>query len=315
MFGPNTKGALLALLSFAIFSSHDVIVRVLGASYSPVQLLFFTSLMSFPLVAIMLVSDKTPGNLRPLYPWWMALRSVSMALVSLCAFYAFSHLSMAQTYAILFASPLLITLLAIPVLGEKVGIHRGVAVLVGLLGVIVVLRPGAEPFGLGHMAALLAAFFNAIQSIIARKIGAQERGVAMMLYPLAATFVMMGAMLAFVYEPMPLQDLAGMGVIAVLGFLAAFCLVAAYVRAEAAMVAPMQYSQIIWAAIFGYLLFDEVIDGPTILGAGIIITSGLYIVMREALGGRSANTPVLRTRSRGFSPGAFRVSVILRRNS
>jgi drug/metabolite transporter (DMT)-like permease len=315
MTGPNTQGALLALLSFAIFSSHDVVVRVLGGTYSPVQLLFFTSLMSFPLVTIMLVSDKTPGHLRPVFPWWMALRSVSMALVSLCAFYAFSVLSMAQTYAILFASPLLITLLAIPILGEKVGFHRGLAVLVGLVGVIVVLRPGAEPLGLGHLAALLAALFNAIQSIIARRIGAQERSVAMMLYPLAATFVMMGAMLAFVYKPMPLQDLAGMAVVAVMGFIAAFCLVAAYVRAEAAMVAPMQYSQIIWAAVFGYVLFDELIDGTTILGASIIIASGLYIVLREAVGGQSDNTPVLRTRTRGFSPGAFRISVVLRRKS
>jgi drug/metabolite transporter (DMT)-like permease len=315
MTGPNTQGALLALLSFAIFSSHDVVVRVLGGTYSPVQLLFFTSLMSFPLVTIMLVSDKTPGHLRPVFPWWMALRSVSMALVSLCAFYAFSVLSMAQTYAILFASPLLITLLAIPILGEKVGFHRGLAVLVGLVGVIVVLRPGAEPLGLGHLAALLAALFNAIQSIIARRIGAQERSVAMLLYPLAAPFVMMGAMLAFVYKPMPLQDLAGMAVVAVMGFIAAFCLVAAYVRAEAAMVAPMQYSQIIWAAVFGYVLFDELIDGTTILGASIIIASGLYIVLREAVGGQSDNTPVLRTRTRGFSPGAFRISVVLRRKS
>ncbi|WP_420569105.1 DMT family transporter [Thalassovita sp.] len=315
MFGPNTQGALLALLSFAIFSTHDVVVRVLGGTYSPIQLLFFTSLMSFPLVTIMLISDKTPGHLRPVYPWWMALRSVSMALVSLCAFYAFSELSLAQTYTILFASPLLITLMAIPILGEKVGFHRGIAVLVGLVGVIVVLRPGAEPMGLGHLAALLAALFNAIQSIIARRIGAQERSVAMMLYPLAATFVMMGAMLAFTYKPMPLPDLAGMAVIAVLGFIAAFCLVAAYVRAEAAMVAPMQYSQIIWAAIFGYVLFDEVIDGATILGASIVILSGIYIVLREALGGQSNTTPVLRTRTRGFSPGAFRISVILRRKS
>lgn len=315
MFGPNTQGALLALLSFAIFSTHDVVVRVLGGTYSPIQLLFFTSLMSFPLVTIMLISDKTPGHLRPVYPWWMALRSVSMALVSLCAFYAFSELSLAQTYTILFASPLLITLMAIPILGEKVGFHRGIAVLVGLVGVIVVLRPGAEPMGLGHLAALLAALFNAIQSIIARRIGAQERSVAMMLYPLAATFVMMGAMLAFTYKPMPLPDLAGMAVIAVLGFIAAFCLVAAYVRAEAAMVAPMQYSQIIWAAIFGYVLFDEVIDGTTILGASIVILSGIYIVLREALGGQSKTTPVLRTRTRGFSPGAFRISVILRRKS
>lgn len=313
--GSNVKGALMALAAFAIFSGHDVIVRLLGSTYSPVQILFFTSLMSFPLITLMLVNDPTQGNLRPVHPWWIAARSLSMVMVSLCAFYAFTELPLAQVYAILFASPLLITVLAIPVLGEKVGVHRALAVLVGMIGVIVVLRPGSTELTLGHATAFLAALFNAVQSIIARRIGAQERSVVMLLFPLGATFLIMGAGLGLFYEPMPLLDLAGMAVIAALGFVAAFFLVAAYTNAEAAIVAPMQYSQIIWAALFGYVLFDERVDGATILGTSIIVASGLYIVAREAAGGTSVETPVLRTRTRGFTPGAFRISVALRRKS
>ena len=313
--GSNVKGALMALLAFAIFSGHDVIVRLLGGDYSPVQILFFTSLMSFPLITLMLVRDPTQGNLRPVHPWWIAARSVSMALVGLCAFYAFTVLPLAQVYAILFASPLLITMLAIPLLGEKVGLHRTLAVLVGMAGVIVVLRPGSTELGLGHAAAFLAAMFNAVQSIIARRIGSKERSVVMLLFPLATTFLMMGGALALTYEPMPLIDLGSMAVIALLGFIASFFLVAAYTHAEAAIVAPMQYSQIIWAAFYGYVLFDELVDTTTILGTSIIVASGLYIVVREAAGGTSVETPVLRTRTRGFTPGAFRISVALRRKS
>ncbi|WP_127116078.1 DMT family transporter [Shimia sediminis] len=311
----NLKAILLGLAGFAFFSTHDVIVRHLGATYSPVQILFFTSLMSFPLVTLMLVRDPTQGNLRPLHPWWISLRSMAMALGGMCGFYAVSTLPLAQAYAIFFTIPLLITLLAIPVLGEKVGIHRAVAVLIGLAGVVVVVRPGGAELGLGHLAAFVAVFCAATQSVIARKIGHEERRVVMLLFPLAATFLVMAAGLGYVYVPMPLIDLAGMGGIAILGFLAAFCLVGAYTLGEAAVVAPMQYSQIIWGLIFGSLLFGETVDRQTLVGAGIIILSGLYIVVREASGGTSTTTPVLRNRTRAFSPGAFRVSVALRRKS
>jgi drug/metabolite transporter (DMT)-like permease len=309
----NLKAVLIALLAFAIYSSHDVVVKYLGALYSPFQIIFFTSLLSFPLVTLMLVRDPTAGNLRPVHPWWLALRSLAMATGATSAFYAFSVLPLAQTYAILFASPLLITLLSIPVLGEKVGLHRALAVLVGLAGVLVVLRPGATDLTLGHLAALVAALANATQSVIVRKIGREERRVVMMLYPLAATFLVMGVALPFVYVPMPVFDLGAMAIVAVFGFIAALCLVLAYTMGEAAVVAPMQYSQIVWAALYGFFLFGESIDRATWIGAGIVIASGLYIVLREALGGRSENTPVLHTRSRSYAPGSFRISQTLRR--
>lgn len=308
------KAVALALLSFAVFSTHDVIVKTLGGSYTPIQILFFTSLLSFPLTTLMLVRDPTPGHLRPVHPWWMAARSVLVPCGAGLAFYAFSTLPLAQTYALLFATPLLITLLSIPMLGEKVGIHRAGAVLAGLVGVLIVIRPGAQPIETGHLAGMAAALCAATQSVISRKIGSDERRVVMLLFPFAMTFLLMGAGLGLVYRPMPLSDFASMAVISVLGFAASLGLVMAYQKGEAAIVAPMQYSQIIWAALYGYLLFDEKIDTGTIAGASVIIASGVYIVLREALGGTSRNTPVLQTRSRLFSPGAMRVSAVLRRS-
>ncbi|PSL18636.1 DMT family transporter [Shimia abyssi] len=309
----SLKAILLGLAGFALFSTHDIVVRYLGGIYSPIQILFFTSLLSFPLVTLMLVRDPTYGNLRPVHPWWVALRSFAMAMGGMCGFYAVSTLPLAQAYSIFFTVPLLITILAIPILGEKVGIHRAGAVLVGLVGVVIVVRPGSAELGLGHLAAFGLVLFASLQSIIARKIGREERRVVMMLFPLAATFAVMGGGLWLVYEPMPLIDLAAMGIIALLGFAAALCLVGAYTVGDAAIVAPMQYSQIIWAIFFGYFLYGESVDQQTLIGAGIIITSGLYVVVREAFAGTSDNTPVLRTRSRGFAPGAFRVSQALRK--
>ncbi|TLP68881.1 DMT family transporter [Parasedimentitalea maritima] len=311
----NLKAAVLALLGYAIFSTHDVVVKYLGASMSPFQLVFFSSLLSFPLVTLMLIRDPAHGNLRPQHPWWMALRSIAVSLVPASAFYAFSQLPLAQAYALLFVTPLLVTLLSIPVLKEQVGLPRMLAVVLGFIGVMVVLRPGGTEFGWGHAAALLAAFGNALQSVILRKIGTHERRVVLMIYPLMTTFVAMGIALPFVYVPLEASALGGLVVVAIFGFCATLLMVSAYTLGEAAIVAPMQYSQIIWATLFGFFLFGEAIDPSTLLGAGIIIGSGIFIVIREASGGQSRNTPVLQTRTRGYTSGGVNISLLLKRKS
>lgn len=309
--GTNRRGAFYALAAFALFASHDVVIKFLGSSYSPFQIIFFTTLMSFPLTTIMLMRDETEANLRPAHPWWTAFRTVCTIIAMSSAFYAFTVLPLAQTYAILFAAPLVITLLAIPILGESVGWHRFIAVIVGLAGVVVVLRPGSAELGLGHLAALSAAIFSAVAAVIIRKIGRDERNVVLLLYPLLANFLLMSLIMPRSYAPMPLLDLGATALISAMGFFAGLFLIAAYKNAEAAIVAPMQYSQIIWATIYGWVFFKESVDVITILGASIIIGSGLYIVFREQAGGRSENTPVLNTRSRGYS-SSFRISPFVR---
>ena len=308
----NLRGAALSLAAFGIYATHDVLVKFLGGSYSAFQLIFFSGLLGFPLVTIMLMSDRTDGNLIPKHPWWTAIRTTTAVLNGLTGFYAFSVLPMAQCYAIFFAMPILITLLAIPILGEKVGLHRGVAIIVGLLGVMIVLRPGQEPLGLGHLAALAAAFLGAMTSVIVRKIGHAERSVVLMLYPMVANFVVMAVALPFVYIPVPIEHFGMMGSMALLGLLAGILIIAAYRRAPAIIVAPMQYSQIIWALFYGYFIFNEAVDFWTAVGTGVIIAAGVYIVLREDTPTVSKNRPVLETRSR-FDIGTFpRIGLWLR---
>ncbi|MDA1153269.1 MAG: DMT family transporter [Proteobacteria bacterium] len=309
---PNAKGALIALAAFGVFATHDVVVKVLGGIYSPVQIVFFSVLLSFPLATMILMRDIKPGTLVPAHPWWMLTRAVATVITGFTAFYAFSVLPLAQVYTILFAAPLLITVLAIPVLGETVRIRRWAAVIVGLIGVLVVLRPGSTELSLGHLAALMAAVGGSIASIIVRKIGSEERPVVMLLYPMALNFVVMAAALPFVYEPMPIDHLGLLGVIAVFGWIASRMIISAYQAGEAAIIAPMQYSQIIWASFFGFVFFGEMIDLNTAVGASIIIASGLYIVLRESRSGASENTPVLRTRSRSETGIIPRISMLVR---
>jgi len=308
----NAKGALLALIAFGVFATHDVFVKTLGAIYSPIQIVFFSVLFSFPLATVMLMRDAKPGNLLPRHPWWMALRTAASVATAVTAFYAFTVLPLAQTYAILFASPLLITILAIPILGARVRLRRWLAVIVGLSGVFVVLRPGTTDLTLGHAAALTAAVGGSIASIIVRRIGSDERPVVMLLYPMVANFVIMGTALAFVYKPMPIEHLGLVALVAAFAWTAGRCIIAAYQAGEAAIIAPMQYSQIVWATIYGAIFFNESIDTATIIGASIIIASGLYIVLRESNAGTSATTPVLRTRSRHDTGTSMRTGPLLR---
>ena len=131
-----------------------------------------------------------------------------------------------------------------------------------------------------------------------------------MLYPMMANFVVMAALLPFVYEPLPIEDLGTLGVIALLAWTAGRFLIVAYNAAAAVIVAPMQYSQILWATFYGLMFFNETPDTYTAVGSAIIITSGLFIVLRESRAPGSEQ-PVLRTRSRAETGTSPRVSVFL----
>lgn len=311
----NLKGILFALLAFAIFATHDVVIKTLGGRYAPFQIIFFSVLLSFPLVTLILMRDSQPGHLRPLHPWWTVARTIAVVIGGFSAFYAFSVLPLAQTYVLLFASPLLITILSIPMLGERVRLRRWLAVIAGLAGVVVVLRPGSTELGLGHLAGLTSAICGAFASTVVRKIGRDERSVVLLLYPLVANFAVMACIMPLSYKPMPIGDLGLVGIISLFSFVAGLLLIGAYKNAEAALVAPMQYSQILWASLFGYFIFGETIDQSTFVGAAIIIASGLYIVFRESRVSVSQNTPVLRTRSRPETGTSFRVSHFLGRRT
>lgn len=296
----NSRGALLALAAFGLFASHDALIKTLGGTYTSFQIIFYAVLFSFPLTTLMLVQDRTSDTLIPHRPGWTFLRTGAVVVASICAFYAFAVLPLAQVYAILFATPLLITALSVPILGEQVRLRRWIAVAVGLGGVLVVLQPGSTELSPGHLAALVAAIGSALASTIVRKIGQEERPVVLLIYPMLGQFILMSAAMPFVYVPMQPGDLVLVALVAVLGHIAMRMMIHAYRAAEASIVAPMQYSQILWATVFGVLLFDEWPGWNVAIGASIVILSGLYILFRESRS-TSSNRPVTSTRSRVVS--------------
>ena len=274
-------GGLLALCAFATFATHDTFIKALGVTYSTYQIIFFSSLFSIPYLIFTMWRARS-FSIRPKHPRWIAARAVASITTALTIFYAFKTLPLAEVYAIIFATPLVITALSIPILGEQVGWRRWVAILVGLSGVIVVLQPGATPLSLAHLATLVAVFSGAFVSITLRRIGKDERTGTLMFYPIAINTLLMVPLLPGAWIAPDLTALAMSALMAAFGYGGMLFLLAAYRRAGAAVVAPMQYSQMLWAVLYGALFFSETPAPRVFWGAAIIIASGIYILWRES---------------------------------
>ncbi|WP_223477121.1 DMT family transporter [Oricola indica] len=297
------RGLGFAFLAFALFATHDAIIKALGQDYSIFQIIFFAMLFAFVPLAVMVLADQSTGNFRPRHPWLVLARAVLSLTAMSCAFYAFVELPLAEVYALLFATPLLITALSVPLLGETVRARRWAAVVVGLIGVLIVLRPGMTEFSPGHLAALCSACAAATATIIVRKIGGEERSAVLILYPMLASMIVMGAALPWTYVPIELPSLGLMATVGLLSVIAQLCSITAYRFAPAAVVAPMQYSQILWATLYGVVFFAEKPDTMVAIGASIIIGSGIFIVWRESRPDVSERNPVLRTPNLRYDTG------------
>ncbi len=273
-------GLAFALFGFAVYSTHDAVVKHLK-DYHVFQIVFFAMLFSYVPFSIARIIGAKPLSLSPANPVLLTTRAL-LHVGALClSFVAFSLLPMVEAYVLLFCTPLIISVLAIFFLGEKIALYRWGAILLGLIGVIVVLRPSVDTIQLGHMAALAAAFCSACTSVISRKIGATENMATMIMFPLLATIIVSGIALGFVYKPMPVTDLGLMFLVGALGLLGQYSVLTGYRNAPAAFVAPMQYSQIVWAIVLGYVFFDETIDRWVIIGSVITVLSGVAIILRE----------------------------------
>ncbi|MTI45285.1 drug/metabolite transporter (DMT)-like permease [Roseibium hamelinense] len=302
---PNSPalGLGTAFLGFALFAGHDALIKALGTSYSVFQIIFFAMLFAFIPMALIMLADKSHSNFRPRHPWLVLFRSILNIVAMSSAFYAFTTLPLAEVYSLLFSTPLLITIFSVPLLGEVVRWQRWAAVLIGLVGVVIVLRPGVTELTLGHASALLAAASSGLAALLVRKIGSQERSAVLILYPMLLSMVFMGLSLPAVYRPVALPDLGLMALVGLLSVFAQLCIIGGYRSAPAAVIAPTQYSQIIWATLYGALFFSEEPDLYVGIGSTIIIASGVFVVWRESRKDVSARRPVLRSSNPRFDAG------------
>lgn len=279
-------GIGLGALAFALFTVMDTLVKWLSASY-PVHQLVFTN-AAFALLPVLAMTLRRGGiaRLRTRRLHLHVFRGMLGVVSGFLGFYAYSRLPLADAYAIIFTTPLLITALSVPILGERVGWRRWTAVAVGFLGVLVMLRPGVAPIGPGSLAALGAACASATAILLVRKLSATESTTAIALYSNLTVIAVVGALLPFGGIVPDLWDLLLMAASGLIGGTALLILIAAYRRAPAALVAPFQYSQMIWAILLGLVIWGDVPDPAKLLGALIVAASGLFVVYRETALGR-----------------------------
>lgn len=277
---PSLQGALLSLTAFGVYAVSDMTIKFMGQGMMAVQIIFTAALCSLPFILAQAALSAGGLALRPALPGWTAVRIALIVVNSVLVSYSFTKLPVGQAYAVFFCMPLLVTLLAVPLLGERLDPPRLLAILAGFSGVLIALRPGVGAVQFAHLTAIAGATLGALNSILLRKIGNRERPAVVLLYPAAAQVLILGCLMPWVWQPMDAFHWALAGVIGFLSTIGGVMIITAYSRAPAIVVAPMQYSQIIWGALAGALIFAEVMDAAMILGIGVIIAAGLYLLWK-----------------------------------
>jgi drug/metabolite transporter (DMT)-like permease len=283
----NLRGIALIVAAFALFSVVDSLMKHLTGTYSLVQTMFFNACFSlFPVVGFALARGG-PRMLATKRPGVQLVRGLTGSAAGLGAFFAFARMPMADVYAILFSSPLIITALSGPMLGERVGPRRWAAVLVGFAGVLFMLRPTQSVVNVGTLGALVSAVCFALSALIVRRMSDAETAPSWPFYGNLLTVALLAPWQSAVWVTPRLADLPLMAATGLIGGTALLCLFAAFRMAPGAVVAPFQYTQMLWGVLYGAVIFGDMPDPSLALGAGIVIASGLYVLRAESRAGKS----------------------------
>lgn len=301
-------GALWAIVAMLCFSTNDVLVKFLSGDYPLYQVIWFRTV--FGLTFILAVIVPITGSLSMLRTTRLRthmIRGLCVVFANLCFFLGLAAMPLAEAVAIFFISPLLITVFSVIFLGETVGPRRWAAIGMGMVGVLVVLRPGTSAFQIAALLPLVAALGYATLHMMTRKIGISENTTSMAFY-IQFTFFLFSSVAAlltfdgrfdtfdhpsleFLFRawvwPTPF-DLLLMAALGLTSSLGGFTISRAYSRSEAALVAPMEYIAMPMAVFWGLTVFGEWPDAFAWAGIGLIMLSGLVLIWREAVARRRA---------------------------
>ena len=280
----QSRAVVAMVLAVALFSLMDAGLKGLAGQYPPFQVAALRGAASLPLVLAWALST---GGLRPLLRvrWSLHVLRGVLGVAMMAAFaYALRHMPLSTAYSIFFVAPLLITALSVPFLGEHVGPRRWVAIGIGLVGVLVVLRPTGEGvLSLAGVAVLVAALGYAVSAITVRVLARTDSTQAMMVWLLAMMALGAGAIAWPQWVPLRGADAGLIVGVGIAGALGQYAITEAFRLGEASLIAPLEYTALLWGVILDATLWGVLPDGVTWLGAAIIIASGLYLLHRERL--------------------------------
>ena len=274
----------IGMMSLAVFllSAMDLALKQLVEHYPSMQVVFLRCITSAPLLASwMLVRDRK--GFRVKFPADHLLRAAIGLIMLFAVGECFRELQLADAYAIFFAAPLLITLLSGPILGEKAGPYRLAATVVGFAGVLIVLQPGlnSQLISYGAVMGLLAVVAYSFMALLLRRMGHHDSTVAIAFWFIALVGVGAGLLSVLNWKPIQLEHWPWLVLLGVTGTFGQLMLTGAFKRASVAVIAPLDYTHMIWAVIYGYVFWGHLPGVSTWAGTAVIVSSGLFIIFRE----------------------------------
>ncbi|WP_334135865.1 DMT family transporter [Tepidimonas sp.] len=280
----NLRSIAAMLAAVALFALMDTVLKHLSAHYPPAQVAALRGLVALPLVVGYLSWRRAwPRVWRVRWPLH-AVRGV-LAVVMLTAFaHGVSSLPLANAYTLFFIAPLLITLLAIPVLGERVRRSHWAAIAAGLVGVVIALRPAPGAFlGWAGLAVLLAAVCYAASAVLGRLACRTDAPESLVWWSMVALALGAGALALPQWQPLAREHLGALVALAVTGFAAQLAITEAFRHGQAAVVAPFEYTALAWGVGLDIAIWGVWPDAPTLLGSAVVIGAGLYLIRHERL--------------------------------
>lgn len=276
----TARGIALMIAAILIFTAMDATAKHLVGRYHPAQVVWVRFLGQL-ILALVLVNLRAPALIRTARPGLHVVRGLFQLGAIGFFFLSLQHIGLAEATAVADISPVLITLGAALFLGEKLGPRRIIGILAALLGALIIIRPGAGTFSPWAVLPLIGAICYSGNALLTRKLGRDEPVWTAMIWGAMVGTLATGLVLPAVWTPVALADLPFFLLIGALGTLAQLFLIRSFSMAEASAVAPFTYLGIVFATMWGILLYDEWPDRWTILGALVIAGAGLYVWHRE----------------------------------
>ncbi|MEX0303171.1 MAG: DMT family transporter [Leisingera sp.] len=276
-------GILLMVGATIVFALQDGISRHLAGTYNTymVVMIRYWFFAGF----VVLLAARAPGGIRATAQtdqlWLQIFRGVLLAGEICVAVYGFTLLGLVESQAVFICYPLLVAALSGPVLGESVGWRRWAAIGVGLIGVLIILQPGAGVFDPAAIIPFISALMFAVYGLVTRFAARKDSTATSFFWTGIAGMVFMTAVGMWYWEPMSQGDWLWMALLCVTGVTGHWLLIKCYEVAEAGAVQPFAYFHLIWASALGVAVFGEVIRSNVAIGAGIILAAGLFTLWRE----------------------------------
>jgi len=281
---PALRGPLLVVVAVGIFALMDTIAKYLARSYPVSGVVWARYAANLAVLLVFFTARGELKRLRTSRPGLQIMRGLLLAGASLLYFTSLTVLPLAEAAAIGFVMPLFLAVLAVPMLGERMDGARLAAVMVGLAGALVIVRPGAAVFTPYALLPVGMALCNALYQILTRKVAGVEHPLTSLVWGAIVGTVLLALALPFAWvTPANPWHWALLAVIGVLASVGHFTLIRAYDYASATGLAPFFYTQLVWVMLLGWLVFGDFPDAWSLLGMGIIVVSGIYIVGRQRL--------------------------------